>query len=105
MLTFESPFYEIENVIIFRDHRSPTTFHYLAGPPQLSRTPEGKENLLLLKYRHALDSSSTSPRLREQLGGGFLMFGVDCRIEPETPIASSQAVGAAQAEVWRSPIS
>jgi hypothetical protein len=84
MLTFESPFYEIEGVIVFRDHASPTTFHYLAGPPRLSKTPQGDPNLLLLKYRHALDAAAVAPRLREQLGGGFLLFGVDCGIPEPT---------------------
>lgn len=83
MLTFESPFYEIEGVVVFRDHASPTTFHYLAAPPRLSRTPEGKPNLLLLKYSNALETTAAAPRLREQLGGGFLLFGVDCGIDPD----------------------
>ena len=85
MLTFESPFYEIEGVVVFRDHASLTTFHYLAGPPRLSRSPDGKPNLLLLKYRNALDAmGSASARAREQLGGAFLLFGVDCGVPQET---------------------
>ena len=64
MLTFESPFYEIEGVVVFRDHASLTTFHYLAGPPRLSRSPDGKPNLLLLKYRNALDAMGTPRRGR-----------------------------------------
>ena len=85
MLTFESPFFEIEGVVVFRDHASLTTFHYLAGPPRLSRSPDGKPNLLLLKYRNALDAmGSASARAREQLGGAFLLFGVDCGVPQET---------------------
>ena len=83
MLTFESPFYEIEGIVIFRDHASRTTFHYLAGLPQLTRGADNKPHLLLLKYRHALESTDTSPRLREQLGGAFLMFGVDCEVDED----------------------
>ncbi|MET1007864.1 MAG: hypothetical protein ABWX96_20100, partial [Propionibacteriaceae bacterium] len=79
MLTFESPFYEINDVVIFRDHASTSTFHYLAGPPKLSKGSDGKPNLLLLKYKEALDAlGGANPLMREQLGGGFLMFGVDC---------------------------
>jgi hypothetical protein len=79
MLTFESPFYEFKGVVVFRDHAAKTMFHYLAGPPRLTRDDDGRPNLLLLKYRHALDAmASTTPRVREQLGGGFLLFGVDC---------------------------
>ena len=52
MLTFESPFYEFNGVVIFSDHASATTFHYLAGRSRSSRaTRTGKPNLLLLKYR------------------------------------------------------
>jgi hypothetical protein len=79
MLTFESPFYEISGVVVFRDHASATTFHYLAGPPKLSRSPDGTPNLLLLKYQEAIAAlGDTNPLMRDQLGGGFLMFGVDC---------------------------
>lgn len=85
MLTFETPFYEIENVVIFRDHAVPTLFHYLAGPPRLTRDAEGNPSLLLLKYRHALDAATTlSVREREQLGGAFLLLGVDCGIPEDT---------------------
>ncbi len=94
MLTFESPFYEIDGVIVFRDHASPATFHYLAGPPRLSRTPEGKPNLLLLKYKNALDSSAAAPTLREQLGGGFLLFGVDCGIPEDVKGSIAQKLQA-----------
>src|SRR4249919_2751799 len=80
MLTFESPFYEIEGVIVFRDHASKKTFHYLAGPPHLSRSDPGNvPNLLMLTYKRALDASATTTvATRDQLGGAFLMFGVDC---------------------------
>src|SRR5262245_13911938 len=85
MLTFESPFYEIEGIVVFRDHISLTTFHYLAGPPHLTRSSDGKPNLLLLKYRTALDAmGDASKRTREQLGGAFLLFGVDCGVSQET---------------------
>jgi len=78
MLTFESPFYEIQDVIVFRDHAVPTMFYYLAGPPHLTRA-DGKPNFLLLKYRNALDAmGGANPLTRQQLGGGFLVFGVDC---------------------------
>ena len=71
----------IEGVVVFRDHASLTTYHYLAGPPRLSRSPDGKPNLLLLKYRNALDAmGDASARTREQLGGAFLLFGVDCGV-------------------------
>lgn len=83
MLTFEAPFYEIHGVIVFRDHAVPNQFYYLAGRPRLSRDKDGRPMLLLLKYRHALDAmGSATARLREQLGGAFLTFGVDCSEVP-----------------------
>lgn len=85
MLTFESPFYEIEDVIVFRDHASPTTFHYLAGPPHLTVTGDGKPTFLLLKYKNAIDNMSAGAApTRDQLGGAFLMFGVDCGLPQST---------------------
>ncbi|HYG61651.1 MAG TPA: hypothetical protein VEL74_03650, partial [Thermoanaerobaculia bacterium] len=79
MLTFESPFYEIAGIVIFRDHAVPTLFHYLAGPPRLARDEQGRPHMLLLKYRHALDSMGGADTVaREQLGGGFLLLEVEC---------------------------
>src|SRR5690348_5918450 len=84
MLTFESPFYEIEDVIVFRDHVSPTMFYYLAGPPRLT-VSNGTPNLLLLKYKNAIDAMSAGAALtRQQLGGAFLLFGVDCGLSDST---------------------
>jgi hypothetical protein len=80
MLTLEAPFYEIKNVLVFRDHASSTTFYYLAGPPHLT-VDNGNAQFTLLKYRSALDAGgSAAARVREQLGGAFLMIGVDCSI-------------------------
>ena len=81
MLTFETPYYEIDGIIVFRDHSSPTTFHYLAGAPRLSMDEAGQPQFSLLTYRHAIEAiADTQPTLRDELGGGFLTLGVDCRI-------------------------
>jgi hypothetical protein len=81
MLTLEPPYFSINGIIVFRDHASPTTFYYLAGPPKLSKRPDGKPDFALLKYREALDSAANvTPAQKEQLGGGFLIFGVDCAL-------------------------
>src|SRR6266481_5679453 len=85
MLTLESPFFEIKDIVVFRDHASLTTFYYLAGPPRLSLDADGNPEFTLLKYREALDASgNAASRMREQLGGAFLMFGVDCRLSDDT---------------------
>ena len=77
MLTFESPFYEIEGVILFRDHADPALFHYLAGPPHISLGEDQEPQFQLLKYRQVLEASGDAAT-RDELGGGFLIFGVDC---------------------------
>src|SRR2546430_14666778 len=85
MLPSDPPFYEFEDVFFFRDPASPSTFHYLAGPPRLTRSPDGNPNLLLLKYKNAIEAMTTGAApTRDQLGGAFLMFGVDCGISDST---------------------
>ncbi|MEM7152815.1 MAG: hypothetical protein AAF799_08230 [Myxococcota bacterium] len=83
MLTLETPLYEFDGIVVFRDHAQPTTFHYLAGSPRLT-VRDGKPHLALLKYREALDASPTAPAVRDQLGGGFMTFSVDCGVDAET---------------------
>lgn len=83
MLTLQTPFYELSGVVVFRDHAVPTTFHYLAGPPRLS-VRDGKPQLSLIEYREALAGAASGALSRDQLGGGFLTLGVDCRIDEDT---------------------
>jgi hypothetical protein len=84
METFESPYHEIAGVVVLRDHKFSNMFHYLAGPPKLTVDEHGVPSLLLLKYREALDAMSASPKTRDELGGGFLLLGVDCELSEET---------------------
>ncbi len=77
MLTFESPVYEIEGIIVFRDHQSSSDFYHLAGPPHLTIKPDGPAISMLI-YRNAVGGTSVSSLTRDQLGGAFLMFEVDC---------------------------
>lgn len=83
MLTLEPPFYELDGIVVFRDHAAPTLFHYLAGPPRLT-VRDGVPSFLLLRYRAALAGSSLGPQAQEQLGGGFLTFSVDCGVDEAT---------------------
>lgn len=83
MQTFESPFYEIGGVVVLRDHLISTMFHYLAGPPKLTVDEHGVPSLLLLKYREALEAMDASPETRDELGGAFLLLGVDCELSEE----------------------
>jgi hypothetical protein len=86
VLTFESPVYDIGGIVVFRDHESPSDFHYLAGPPHITRNPDGPV-ITMLTYRNAVAGTSVSSLTRDQLGGGFLMLGVDCGLS-ETQLAT-----------------
>lgn len=93
MLTFESPIYDIGGIVVFRDHDSPGIFHYLLGPPHLTQNPDGPA-FEMLTYRDAVAGTSVSPLTRDQLGGGFLMLGVDCGLsETELDIIKSELEG------------
>jgi hypothetical protein len=83
MLTFEAPFYQVNDVIVFRDHAVPTQFYYLAGLPKLSVDAHKKPQFTLLKYREALDAGGPLVKNHESLGGAFLMLGVDCAVDPD----------------------
>src|SRR5262249_14114060 len=84
MLTFEAPFYELRGIIVFRDHADPTMFYYLAGPPKLT-VVDNKPSFQMLTYRRVFDAMTDAHSLaREQLGGAFVMFGVDCAVAEET---------------------
>jgi hypothetical protein len=83
MLTFEAPFYQVNDVIVFRDHAVPTQFYYLAGLPKLAVDSHKKPQFTLLKYREALDAGGPVVKNRESLGGAFLMLGVDCAVDPD----------------------
>src|SRR5262249_46799569 len=81
MLTFEAPFYQIKDVIVFRDHAIPTHFYYLAGRPKLSVDANNKLQFAMLKYKNALDAGGAPVKNRDALGGAFLMLGVDCAVD------------------------
>jgi hypothetical protein len=83
METFEAPL-EIAGVVVLRNHQFPNMFHYLAGPPKLTVDEHGVPSILLLKYREALDAMGASPKTRDELGGAFLLLGVDCELSEET---------------------
>jgi hypothetical protein len=84
MLTFEAPFYQIKDVIVFRDHAVKTQFYYLAGLPKLSLDANRKPQFSLLKYQNALDAGGAVVKNRDALGGAFLMLGVDCAVDPDS---------------------
>jgi hypothetical protein len=84
MLTFEAPFYQIGDVLVFRDHAVKTQFYYLAGLPKLSVDANKKPQFALLKYRNALDAGGAAIKNRDALGGAFLMLGVDCGVDRDS---------------------
>lgn len=77
MLYLNPPFHIIEGVSVYADHADPLQFYYLPAIPKLTTdfdpvTEQEIPQLSLIKYRG--DAGN----------GGFLNFGVDLVVEPET---------------------
>lgn len=84
MLTLEPPFYEIDGVIVYRDHAVPTQFYYAAPEPRIARTG-GRLMFDLMSYSVDLRHSPlTGTSIPDELGAGFLTMGVEC------PLSDSQ---------------
>lgn len=77
MQTLEAPVYNIAGITVLRDHQSDSDFYYLAGPPHITRD-SGEPVFSMLTYRNAVGGVNVNPVTRDQLGGAFLMFEVDC---------------------------
>jgi hypothetical protein len=67
----------VDGVTVFRDHADENLFWYLPAPVRLAkRAASGEPEFTLITYRDAaVDEASR--------GGGFLMFEVDLRLEPD----------------------
>src|ERR1700756_1326534 len=104
MLTFEAPFYQINNVIVFRDHAVNTQFYYLAGLPKLSVDAHKKPEFTLLKYKNALDAGGPAIKNRDALGGAFLMLGVDCAVEPDTIKSELSSQAGVDGDITLTPV-
>lgn len=76
MITLGKQALTIEGVQVYRDHADPNQFWYLPGPLQLVRRPaDGRPDFTLISYRKSGSSGAE--------GGGFLSFGVDCRLSED----------------------
>jgi hypothetical protein len=104
MLTFEAPFYQIGDVIVFRDHAVKTQFYYLAGLPKLSLDSKRKPQFSMLKYRNALDAGGPEIKNRDALGGAFLMLGVDCAVDVDTVKGELGAQADVSGDINLSPV-
>ncbi|MFT3861568.1 hypothetical protein [Micropruina sp.] len=76
MLLLGSRTITVEGVTVFPDHADPDQFWYLPGPVQLARRPDGDQAFTFIKYKPAAVAAGAK-------GGGFLMFQVDLRLEPD----------------------
>ena len=104
MLTFEAPFYQIKNVIVFRDHAVKTQFYYLAGLPKLSVDANKKKQFALLKYHNALDAGGPEIKNRDALGGAFLMLGVDCAVDADSLKGELSSLAEVQGDITLLPV-
>ncbi|WP_295044183.1 hypothetical protein [uncultured Paracoccus sp.] len=109
MLSFETPHIEADGVILFPDHEDPLLWYYSAGAPQMALGPQGRPMFDLWVYTEALvHNVLTGTQIPEQMGGGFLTLGVNCRRTDrdlrEARKAIARATGADEDAVTLSPI-
>lgn len=76
MLLLGSRSITVEGITVFPDHADPDQFWYLPGPVQLARRPDGSQAFTFIKYKPAAVTGGAK-------GGGFLIFQVDLRLEPD----------------------
>ncbi len=81
MLSLEPPYFEIEGIVVFRDHAVPTQFYYAAPQPKITRTG-GRLMFDVFMYTVALEHSPLAgTTIPDELGAGFLTMGVDCALD------------------------
>ncbi len=67
----------IDGITVFFDHADPSQFWYLPGPVRLARrTEDRRAAFTFIKYKPAAVAGGAK-------GGGFVMFEVNLRIDPE----------------------
>ncbi|MFT4150796.1 MAG: hypothetical protein QM656_11430 [Paracoccaceae bacterium] len=80
MLSFETPHVEADGVILFPDHADPLLWYYSAGAPRIAIGPGRRPMYDLWVYTEALvHDFLTGTRIPDEMGGGFLTLGVNCR--------------------------
>ena len=80
MLSFETPSFEIEGITVFPDDVDKLLFYYAAGAPQVTLDPRRRPVFDLWIYREdQVHDHFGGTQIPEELGAGFLTFGVDCR--------------------------
>ncbi len=96
MLSFETPHIEAEGVILFPDHEDRLLWYYSAAMPQMAIGPNSRPMFDLWVYTEALvHDFLTGTRIPEEMGGGFLTLGVNCRRDPRDLRAARKAVARA----------
>lgn len=80
MLSFETPHIEADGVILFPDHEDALLWYYSAGAPQMAIGPGRRPMFDLWVYTEALvHDVLTGTKIPDEMGGGFLTLGVNCR--------------------------
>lgn len=78
MLSLEPPFYEINKILVYRDHAEATQFYYVAPQPRIART-SGRLMFDLMTYSVELKQSVLAgTTIPDELGAGFLTMGTEC---------------------------
>lgn len=80
MLSFERPHVEVEGMVLFPDHEDAGLWYYTAAPPRVAIGPQQRPMFDLWVYTEDLvHDMFAGTRLPDQMGGGFLTLGVNCR--------------------------
>ncbi|UXU76510.1 MULTISPECIES: hypothetical protein [unclassified Paracoccus (in: a-proteobacteria)] len=80
MLSFETPHVEADGIILFPDHEDPLLWYYSAADPRLAIGPGRRPMFDLWIYTEALVHSFLGgTQIPQEMGGGFLTLGVNCR--------------------------
>ncbi len=97
MLSFETPHFEVDGVVLFPDHDDPLLFYHTAGAPQIAIGPQRRPMFDLWVYTEALVSSFLQgTRIPAEMGGGFLTLGVSCQRSDKELRAARKAIAAAK---------
>ena len=95
MLSFAAPPIQVDDVLLYPDHRDPLMFYYSAGKPRIARYSNNDLMYALFLYRDILEHSAfDGTTIPDEMGAGFLTLGVDCgRSEDELDDARDALAG------------
>jgi hypothetical protein len=77
MIYLSAPIFMLDGLTIFRDDADPLQFYYYPTQPKLATNPDGTPSFLFVKFA----AGDTPPPPGLEVGGGFLNFDADLKID------------------------